>query len=612
MAAYIGNFSSPFFPAPAYYTGSGATNLVPDVFPVAINGRPYLIDLKAGSFQRQYDARVRDSVDQSAEPGESAINPQGLWRRSQSSWHYGAGQTYSDTADAEAFRFNTSKGVNVWDKGEVTLLKDTTQVLADAAATLRALTVGTRLYVATGGDVKYTTNLSTFTDCTSEPGGDVGGMATDGFNVFVAFAADGVHKVTTSTDAFSSYVTGTDTFTNLSYVKGRLMASLLNAVYNFTSGGGPGSALFTHLNTGFRWVGFAGGQNHIYMGGFAGNQSLIYRTTIKADASSLDTPIVAAELPAGEIITSLDSYLNYILIGTTDGIRVATSDVDGNLVVGALIDINSSVLSFSGNGRFVWFNYTNFDATSTGLGRLDLGVFIASNQPAYASDLMVTAQGTVSSVNTINGRPVFVVVGSGIYVEHATDVVSTGYLESGVYRWGVPDAKFIPKWDLRCRPLDGSITLAVKSDGGSYHSFQAFSLADAKEKTITGLEDKIFEAEIKITLDRSSTDSTVGPELTRWMGRAYAAPLRSQIFSVPLLMHHKLNIRGREYFQDVDAEMAFLRDMVDNPRIVTYQENESNFSVILENVQFEVLDDSNIHNRWDWEGTATIIMRSVA
>jgi hypothetical protein len=154
--------------------------------------------------------------------------------------------------------------------------------------------------------------------------------------------------------------------------------------------------------------------------------------------------------------------------------------------------------------------------------------------------------------------------------------------------------------------------LAVKSDGGSYHSFQAFSLADAKEKTITGLEDKIFEAEIKITLDRSSTDSTVGPELTRWMGRAYAAPLRSQIFSVPLLMHHKLSIRGREYFQDVDAEMAFLRDMVDNPRIVTYQENETAYSVIIENVQFEVLDDSNIHNRWDWEGTATIIMRSVA
>lgn len=612
MAGYLIDFTTAYSPAPSFYTGTGSTTLVPDVFPVALNGRPYLIDLKANSFQRQYDARVRDSVDQSAEPGESAINPQGLWRRSQSSWHYGAGQKYSDTADAEAYRFNTSKGVDVWTKGEATLLKDTTQVLADSAATLQALTVGTRLYVATGGDVKYTTNLSTFTNCTSEPGGNVGGMATDGFNVFVAFAGSGVHKATTSSDAFSSYVTGTDTFTNLRYVKGRLMASLSNAVYNFTSGGGPGSALFTHANTGFSWVGFAGGQNHIYMGGVAGNQSLIYRTTIKADATSLDTPIVALELPAGEVITGLDSYLNYVLIGTTSGLRVATSDTDGNLVSGPLIDIGGSVTSFTGEGRFVWFNWTNFDATSTGLGRLDLGVFISTNQPAYASDLMVTAQGAVSSVNTINSRPVFVVVGTGVYVEHATDLVSSGYFESGIYRWGVPDAKFIPKWDIRCRPLNGSITVAVASDGGDYHSFQAYTLTDGKEKTIAGLEDRVFEVEAKITLGRSATDNTVSPELTRWMGRAYAAPLRSQIFSVPLIMHHKLNIRGREYFQDVDKEMAFLRDLVDTPRIVSYQENETVYSVIVENVQFEVLDDSTVHNRWDWEGTATVIMRSVA
>jgi hypothetical protein len=606
------DFKSPFRPAAGFFTGTGATNLVPNVYPVALNGRPYVIDLKANAFQRQYDARVRDSIDQSAEPGEAAINSQGLWRRSQSSWHYGAGQKFSDTADAEAFRFNTSKGVNVWEKGEASLLKDVTQVLADSAATLRALTVGTRLYVATGGDVKHTTNLSTFTDCTSEPGGDVGGMATDGFNIFVAFASQGIHNATTSSDAFSSYISGTGTFTNLSYVKSRLMASLDNAVYNFTSSGGPGSALFTHLNTGFRWVGFAGGQNHIYMGGFAGNQSLIYRTTIKADATSLDTPIIALELPAGEVITGLSSYLNYILIGTTSGIRVATSDLDGNLVSGPLINTDTSVTSFSGNGRFVWFNWTNFDATSTGLGRLDLGVFISTNQPAYASDLMVTAQGTVSSVNTINGRPVFVVVGTGIYVEHATDVVSTGYFESGIYRWGVPDAKFIPKWDLRVRPLNGSVTLAVKSDGGTYHTFAAYTLPLGKEKTLSGLEDRVFEAEVKITINRSATDNTAAPELTRWMGRAYAAPLRSQIFSIPLLMHHKLNIRGREYYQEVETELKFLRDLVETARIVQYQENEDAFSVIVEDVRFDVTDDSSSNTAWDWEGTATIIMRSVA
>ncbi|NBR94332.1 MAG: hypothetical protein EBT44_05870 [Actinobacteria bacterium] len=78
MAAYLVDFTTAYSPAPAFYSGTGATTLVPNVFPVAINGRPYLVDTKAGSFQRQYDARVRDSVDQSAEPGESAINHLGI------------------------------------------------------------------------------------------------------------------------------------------------------------------------------------------------------------------------------------------------------------------------------------------------------------------------------------------------------------------------------------------------------------------------------------------------------------------------------------------------------------------------------------------------------
>ena len=117
--ATLTRFVDAFRPATSFYTGSGATQLVPDVFPIAINGRPYLIDTASNQFTRQFDARVRDSVDQSTEPGEGALNPQGLWRRSQSSWHYGAGQQYSDTADAEAYRFYTSKGVDVWTKGRL-------------------------------------------------------------------------------------------------------------------------------------------------------------------------------------------------------------------------------------------------------------------------------------------------------------------------------------------------------------------------------------------------------------------------------------------------------------------------------------------------------------
>ena len=60
--AYLNDFTSQYFPAPAFYTGTGASQLVPDVFPVAINGRPYMLDMASNQFNRQYDARVRDSV----------------------------------------------------------------------------------------------------------------------------------------------------------------------------------------------------------------------------------------------------------------------------------------------------------------------------------------------------------------------------------------------------------------------------------------------------------------------------------------------------------------------------------------------------------------------
>lgn len=605
-------FNSAFSqPPPSFFTGTGSTELVPGVFPIALNGRGYMIDMSAGTFQRQFDTRVRDSVDQSAEAGEAALSSQGLWRRSQTSWHYGAGQTDADAADSEQYRFNTSKGIDVWTKGEIGLLKDTTQVLADTNAILKAVTVGSRLYVGTGQSVKYTTDFSTFTNNTGEPVADILSMTGNGFNLFVAFDANGIYNATTSNDVMSAYVTGTDSFSLIRYVKGRLMAAQANSIYNFTASGAPSAAIFTHLNTAFRWVGFAGGQNHIYAAGWAGDQSLIYRTTIVADGTTLAAPIVAAELPKGEIVTGLDAYLEFILIGTTQGIRVATADSNGNLVIGPLINLGVSVASFTGYGKHVWFNWTNFDSTSTGLGRLDLSISISQNQPAYASDIMYTGQGTVSSVTTLSGRPVFVVEGVGVYAEHATDKVASGYLESGTFTWGIADVKFVPKWDLRCKPLKGTITLAVKSDGGDYASFATYSTASGTNTTINGLEARVYDAEIKLTLTRSSTDVTLAPMLTRWMSRAYVAPSRGKVFNIPILLHKTLTLKnGVTRDCDVELERAYLDDLVANPRIIQYQEGSTIFSVVCEQATWAAAKSSAVTG-YVYDGVLTMQMRSI-
>jgi len=76
-------------------------------------------------------------------------------------------------------------------------------------------------------------------------------------------------------------------------------------------------------------------------------------------------------------------------------------------------------------------------------------------------------------------------------------------------------------------------------------------------------------------------------------------------------LHHKLNIRGNEYWIDVDEELQYLRDLVENPRVVVYQENSFSYPVIVEDVRWFPVDTASNHNAWDWNGTCVVIMRSV-
>jgi hypothetical protein len=479
-------------------------------------------------------------------------------------------------------------------------------------------TADSRIYGTEGQTVQYTTDWSTFTTVTATNASNLYSITSDGYNVFFSYADGNIDQTNAGTSAASNYITGITAGT-LAYVRGRLMVagqgSDKHKIWNITTT--PGSSannpttLFTHPNTNFTWVGFAGGQNQIYCAGYAGNKSLIYKTAIKADGTALDIPTVAAELPMGEVVTTIDAYLGYVVIGLTTGLRFCSSDSDGNLVVGPLIETGTSVNAFAAIGQYVYFGWTNYDTTSTGIGRLDIGTQIATNQPAYASDLMVTGQGAIADIHEFGNKVVFTVAGLGAYRQHPTDLVASATLESGVYRWGVPDTKFIPKWDLRTEPLYGTVAVSVAADSGEFRSVGLQFNEGSLESTFDGFESKVFEAEARLTLTRSDTDATKGPAVTRWLGRAYAAPLRSQIFSVPLLMHHKLNIRGFEYFVDVDTELNYLRDLVENPRVVTYQENSSTYSVIVEDVRWQPVDSANNHNAWDWNGTCTVIMRSV-
>ena len=609
-------FTDAFFPSPRFFAGGTTTQLVPDIFPLAINGRPYLVDQRAGTFTRGFEPRVRDSVDQSTSPGEAAINPQGLWRRGESSWHFGAGQKYADTADAQDYRYNSSKGVNPWTKGQLTLLQATKQSYSSANTNLQVVVANNELYMLDGTAVRYSSDpfagSPTWTSVTGLPAGTPRDIASDGTNVYLTYPgisnSFGLWKVD-STHTASNVAYGHE-FSYVDFVKGHLMVSgngSSNATELFYDpSGNVGANDYVHPISTWNWTSFASGQNAIYVAGYSGDRGAIYKITITS-AGVLDQPVVALDLPTGEIPKVVYGYLGGIFIGTNKGVRYSTPDSAGNLTAGALIPTTDEVVSFTAEDKFVWYNWSQYDGTSTGLGRLDLSSLIATNTPAHASDLMHTSTGDVLSCATYDNKRVFAVSGAGIYVEDSENFVTQGEIVTGIYRWGIPDRKFVAKFDIRTTPLFGTITPYISSDDGAYDSMTPHETSLATEAVATGPQGKFIEAKFKLELNRGS--ATTAPTLTRWMARAYASPARSQVFRVPILMHHKLRVHDTEYYFDVESELQALRDLVTNPVVVNYQENLETYSVVVEDLEFQVVD--GFQQNWDLEGTCTVTMRSV-
>jgi hypothetical protein len=617
----VTTFTLPYVGTPPYFSGTASSSLVPHTFPVAIDGRPYMIDQKSGQFKRGYEQRVRDSSDDSTTPGEGAINPGGLWRRGQDSWHFGAGQQYADTAESKDYMFYKSKGINPWVKGQLSLLNATKLSLSSSATSQHMVVQDGRVYVSLNGDVKYTANpfasSPTWTDCTGEPGGSCQAMATDGNDVYLAFPNDGVRRIDTSaaigTISGTKFVNSNDNYYVLGFAKNFMWGAHDHKLRTISSGGSATDHI-TPADTSFTWVGVATGQNAVYAAGYSGKKSLIYKITIKTDGT-LDQGVVALELPTGEVVTAISGYLGFILIGTNQGVRFCSTDSNSNLNAGQLIPTVGPVYKFSSYDRFVWFTYSHYDSTSGGLGRLDLSVFTAANTPAHATDLMYASTNDVTNVvvfpDAVSGvyKHVFMVSGVGVIAEDSTQLVATGEVETGTWRWGIPDRKFVAKIDTRSTPLAGSITSYLKLDDGEYQEVGVWDTGNDIENSFDGSDTRAIEAAFKYVLARSSTATSTGPTFTRWMARAYAAPFRSQVFVVPVLLHHSVTVRGKEYYYDVEEEQLFFDGLIGSPRIIALQMGSVTHSVILEDLQWDASDSQG--NTWQFNGTLVVTLRSV-
>jgi len=326
--------------------------------------------------------------------------------------------------------------------------------------------------------------------------------------------------------------------------------------------------IYVHPNAGWKWTGVCEGPNAIYIAGYSGDNSTVYRLSLDTagNVPMLTKALTAADMPNGEIIYALGPYVGkYMVFGTSKGIRIGTIDTSGfvssgyvtygpitvvtngyNPAEGTTLT-GSPVKSITFNDRFAYCTVTNYidngDGTySSGLVKIDLSREITPNQMAYATHLRMPTTNEAFSVVMIgkSGKLAVASTGSGVYFE--TDVcVSSGYLQTGQIRYFTMEDKHFELVKLReTLPMSGTLSLASIAADGSKTDIMTVGNSFDFTQDITGLDQ--FDAApkesigLRFTLNSSANQAVNSADaFNGYQLKALPAVRRQRIYTVPLL-----------------------------------------------------------------------------
>lgn len=549
-------------------------------YDVAIGGMPFIYAISdARPYIRQTAPFRKEQFDNQTEPGEQSLT--GWWIRSQMSFHGGDGITFFDPAQAASsspaqYRFADSQGVNVFEQGEVTLLKsvaNTHEITGPVIGTdhqhrqqhLRSIqwsgTNGVLLHdeydvdkIAADGTVTHFIDYNTGS---AEP---VRAICDDGVFAYwvsnaVAGGANKLHMYKKAlTDATTSIPSPMFTATGvvieyaeMEFIKDRIVLCVNNSVYEVsTVASALPTPVYTNPNTNYHYTSIAASGPAIYTTGHSGIYSTIQKYTLSTAGvmPTLTSAVVAAELPAGEIVEKLYYYLGYMVIGTNKGIRVATvSDQDGSINYGPLIVTTSQpVYDFAGRDRFVWAA-TGIGTLDGGLIRLDLGTEVEPLRFAYANDLQIqqnaehytTAVAFLGTTNRLAFTTAFKTTNGAIYLESATELVTNGYLTTGYIRYNTLEPKNFKRLIARGEFEYGSMTLeTVTADGTEYDVVAYSASVPPVEVTTSNPQEAQEYLAYKFIMYRDGTDATKGPIMKGYQAKAYIATPRQRVIKFPV------------------------------------------------------------------------------
>ena len=329
--------------------------------------------------------------------------------------------------------------------------------------------------------------------------------------------------------------------------------------------------IYAHPNSNWIWTGICEGPNAIYISGYAGNSSTVYRLSLDTSGQIplLTKALTAADMPQGELIYCLGAYVGkYMIFGTNKGIRVGQIDTSGfvssgYVTYGPLIVVTNGYDPASGtnlsggpcynvafNDRYAYCtvsNYIDSDGNGTmksGLIKIDLSRDISTNQMAYATHLQVPSTNDCVDV-AIYGRSnklAIGVKGVGTYLQAST-LIASGYLQTGQIRYLTLEDKHFELVKLReTLPMVGTITVTVvNTDGTVVDIITADNTFDFTQD-ITGMDTQDIYPKESIALRFTFTSATaqaVGTEdsFNGYQLKALPAVKRQRIITLPLLCY---------------------------------------------------------------------------
>ena len=636
-------------------------------FDVALGGLPFLYNITDTIPYRRSTARWKyERIDQAREPGEQTLDS-GLWVRSQTSWHLGAGIQFQEALEGNPdllrFRYFESTGIDPWTIGELSLLKDTSKIydVTNTSATAKTialsasyggtdyvLAINTEATAASTTAVRVSRVTSAGTATTLVTGATISkkilAAETDGTELYLATEDYIYHGDFTggSLSLHQHYHINTANAANvvLKFVKNRIVAGV-----SYVAGTTPVAAVYSlpfsesHASThnlssitaitntttvpiGWTWSDIAEGRGAIYLSGYAGDKSAIFKVQPDAATGALGAAISVADIPRGETVRSLFGYLGtFLAIGTSRGVRIAAIADDATIVYGPIIfETTSPVLCFAARDSYIWAGVKSGIDGSSGAYRIYLGQLLDDGGYPYATDVQAVATtGAVDSIGFFptTGQLFFSVTASGIWLEHLTNLVAEGTITTAIVNWGTLEKKSWKRVRVETGTLEGEIEVYTESLEGRT---QVVTLVEGNSYNTdyditSGFQQTQVNGQLRFVLYRKSTDSTKGAVLNGYAIKAIPSPTRSRLLQMPLMCYDfETDRRGVRFGTEGGARLRLsdLEQLETEGATVLVQDFTSgeNFDAVIEEISFTRMTPPSSNND-NFGGIITITMRTV-